>query len=496
MFIFLIVFFFITFLGTLRWCNIRTRPRRETRGVSRSKCGDLITACVPVTWAISIIVYESADSTDLNDGFGTGELVVGVRAYQWGWEYYYPKSIDLNYNVKPSYSTFIGNSLKYNYSSGYNLDSNNLWKLYQNKLEDKVVTPMYTLLIPTSDTKITPQINGSLIGSNTLKGSEAFSKVTNCTKSYNTNLIYTPTPITYKYTGLHKLYPNNNSFINTITYGFNRQHNLISPLATTNTSLTFFDVKNQNRFLAYTLSLPKNLNKTLTFEQNYLDYKETPVWLVKQNYTRLTNFLTTSSHHRLNPTFMKLISFNNSLLKFNDDSDKNIINYPLLKVLNLSLVDNCNLDWREYSDINFLSNRGYSKFNPKVKNLVTNTNKIFSAISPNNKILPSDQSVRQYSKIQPNASDYNLSDSVNTITSNNYFSNQINPTTSLASNYFYNISGYSDLSVPGKILSKRYFMPSNHLPNLSNNPYLTGMDHNSMESKLFNVNSNKNNFKT
>jgi len=39
-------------------------------------------------------------------------------------------------------------------------------------------------------------------------------------------------------------------------------------------------------------------------------------------------------------------------------------------------------------------------------------------------------------------------------------------------------------------------MPSNHLPNLSNNPYLTGMDHNSMESKLFNVNSNKNSFKT
>lgn len=48
-FIFLIVFFFLTFLCTVRWCNMRVKPRRETRGVSRSKCGDLITACVPVS---------------------------------------------------------------------------------------------------------------------------------------------------------------------------------------------------------------------------------------------------------------------------------------------------------------------------------------------------------------------------------------------------------------------------------------------------------------
>jgi len=61
---------------------MRTQPRRETRGVSRSKCGDLITACVPVTWAMSIIVSESTDATDYYDGFGTNEVIVGVRSYQ------------------------------------------------------------------------------------------------------------------------------------------------------------------------------------------------------------------------------------------------------------------------------------------------------------------------------------------------------------------------------------------------------------------------------
>jgi hypothetical protein len=49
LFIFLIVFYFISFLSILRWCSNRVQPRRETRGVSRSKCGDLITATVPVT---------------------------------------------------------------------------------------------------------------------------------------------------------------------------------------------------------------------------------------------------------------------------------------------------------------------------------------------------------------------------------------------------------------------------------------------------------------
>jgi heme/copper-type cytochrome/quinol oxidase subunit 2 len=75
---------------------------------------------------MSIIVNESTDAIDLNDGFGTAELVVGVRAYQWGWEYYYPRSIDLNYSVRPSYSTFIGNSLNYKFSSSKTLSTNML----------------------------------------------------------------------------------------------------------------------------------------------------------------------------------------------------------------------------------------------------------------------------------------------------------------------------------------------------------------------------------
>jgi len=34
--------------------------------------------------------------------------------------------VDLNYNLKPSYSTFVGNSLKYNSVYERKLDSNNV----------------------------------------------------------------------------------------------------------------------------------------------------------------------------------------------------------------------------------------------------------------------------------------------------------------------------------------------------------------------------------
>lgn len=131
-FCFIIVFFFITFLITVRWCNIRHKPVRETRGVSRSKCGDLITATVPVSWAASIIVHESTDAIELADGFGTSELAIGIRAYQWGWEYYYPK--DLNLMAKDrSTSMRLGSSLAY-WSDLNSLEHSNKFKsfLYNN----------------------------------------------------------------------------------------------------------------------------------------------------------------------------------------------------------------------------------------------------------------------------------------------------------------------------------------------------------------------------
>jgi heme/copper-type cytochrome/quinol oxidase subunit 2 len=76
------MFYFIMFFFFVQYCSARNQPKRETRGVSRSKCADIITACVPVSWAIAIIISETVDATDYYDGFGTGQIVIGIRAYQ------------------------------------------------------------------------------------------------------------------------------------------------------------------------------------------------------------------------------------------------------------------------------------------------------------------------------------------------------------------------------------------------------------------------------
>lgn len=477
-------------MSTLRWCNIRTRPRRETRGVSRSKCGDLITACVPVTWAISIIVYESADATDFNDGFGTGELVVGVRAYQWGWEYYYPKSIDLNYSVRPSYSSFIGNSLKYNHASGHNLDSNNLWKLYQNKLEDKIVTPAHLLLLPTENGKTVNFFNCLDIGSNTLKGSEAFSSVRNSTKAYNTSLLTLTSPNVSKYFKIHELYFNDNNFLDSANYGIKRQHSLISPSSTTNNFSTFFDSNNKDHFLTYTLGSTTGKASSVQFDLNTQDFSPKTPFSLTKNALNSLSLLELGTNGSNNNALLNLLNFPKIVSEVNADSDGSVVSSPVLKLTNTNMGKNYLYDWTQFRNSNFLQGRGSQAASTSLLKTPTSTNKVLSSAGPNTKILLSDQSVRQYTNLKPTQSNYNLSDGTNPLTSNTYLLNATNPASTLATNYLANKSNNVDLSVVNHVLSSRDFLEGTHFPNRSNNPSISRLDYNSMASQnvLFDVN--------
>lgn len=252
-FISLIMFFFITFINVVRWCNPRTRPKRETRGVSRSKCADLITACVPVSWAMSIIVSETVDAADYYDGFGTGEMVVGIRAYQWGWEYFYPKGLDLNYTVSPNYSIFTGNSLKYINSSSKTLESNTLWKHYQNnQLGQNTNTPSHLILSPNDNNNIINFINFNNLGGNTLQASNAFKKIQSFSKTHQQDLFVPVSNFNSRYTKLIDLYYNDTSLINSTTYGTFRQHNFLSNMANKNQTNTYLDSQGINKYINYT----------------------------------------------------------------------------------------------------------------------------------------------------------------------------------------------------------------------------------------------------
>jgi len=131
--------------------------------------------------------------------------------------------------------------------------------MYQNKLDDKPLTPAHLLLLPIENTKFINFLNFSSIGSNTLKGSEAFVKVRNTSKIYNSNLVYSSSDFTNKYLKLNQLYTTDNSFLNTLTYGLRRQHNLISSSATLNTVSPFLDFQSASKFLNYNLAYKNSL---------------------------------------------------------------------------------------------------------------------------------------------------------------------------------------------------------------------------------------------
>lgn len=489
-FIFLIIFFFLTFICTVRWCNLRTQPRRETRGVSRSKCGDLITACVPVSWAISIIVSESTDATDYYDGFGTSEVIVGVRAFQWGWEYFYPKNIDLNYNIKPSYSTFIGNSLKYSTASEKTLNANDVWKFYQNKNDDAVITPAHLLVLPLDNTKLFNFMNFNNIGANTLQESNAFKKVRMFSKVYTSNLVHTPSTFTDKYIKINSLYLNENDFNTSLNYGLKRQHNLTSSSATTNTYSTFLDKNSMEKFLSYNLQFNNEKLSTGNFNTNF------------NLLTKQTNSQTDiSSANKLNLLFQQNNKYNNFNLKvlalypniiqeMNDDSDKKSFNYPLRKLLNSKLIES-NL-FNHNKTINSTSiSETPSLTQSFTSNIFLNksaTSKIFSAMSANQSLLPSERSVRTFSKLTPNKTHYNLSSGFNSLDTNNNLMNNLDSTTDLTNYYYLNNSNWIDQSTFSKLASNRMFFSNSYESLMSNNPHLNNLNYDSTNSQLISTN--------
>lgn len=261
-FISLIMFYMITFISVVRWCNLRVKPKRETRGVSRSKCADLITACVPVSWAVSIIISETVDAADYYDGFGTGELVIGIRAYQWGWEYFYPRNIDTNYNLRLSYSSLLGRSVKYSTSSVESADSNQLWKYFQKKnAKVQPNTPGHLLLSPPSKTAALNNINFSDMGNAINSDANAFKKIQAYSKlSTNANVIETSN-INARFDKLGTLYLSDYKVAPTSTsYHTDRQHTYSSAEACLPSFSTLADQASTNKYSQYALNFSQDLS--------------------------------------------------------------------------------------------------------------------------------------------------------------------------------------------------------------------------------------------
>ena len=459
---------------------MRIKPRRETRGVSRSKCGDLITACVPVSWATSIIVNESTDAIDYYDGFGTTELVVGIRAYQWGWEYYYPKDIDLNYNIKKNYSAFIGNSLKYNKTTEKNLSSNNLWKYYQNKNFDQVVLPAHLLVIPVDNKKLLNFLNFNDIGSNTLYESNSFKKIRMFSKTYTSDLFFVNDKFSFKYKNLTGLYLNNNNFVDSYLYGTKRQHNFLPSISIFSNQSTFLNNPSVEKLI------------TFNFQNNFSNYKINSNFLnlnyfsknnlnFNLNLLKINNFFFKNSAGVDKFFFSNFIFYNNYLNKINDNTDKKKLFYPIFKLFNANFKKNY---FFQYNNFVFTTDNDDLKLFKKsneINNFFNNsgvTFKKFTLSSPNQSIALGNKNIRNFVQTPSNLTNLNFSKNLNPIV--DYFFLSKNKF-DLNNFLFFNLNNLNwiDTQSHSKLISNKISFDYPYSPVLSNNLLISPFNYDS-----------------
>jgi len=471
-FIFIIIFFFITFICTIRWCNPRIRPKRETRGVSRSKCGDLITACVPVSWATSIIVNESTDAIDFYDGFGTTEIVIGIKAYQWGWEYYYPKDIDLNYRLKPNYSYMIGNSLKYENSTDKNLSKFSTWKFFQNKIDDSSVVPAHTLILPSDINKTLNFFNFDDIGLSPLKESNTFKKTRMFSRSYINNLYSTSFSDFNYYKNLNYINFSENDILNSHIYGIKKQHTFLVNQNYYNTSSTFFDSKILNKFIELNSSSNSNFNNIYKnngkFNQFYNYFNNN---INKKNNAKLFFVIN---------DFKNFILYNNILNVINSNTEKKNLNYSILKLWNKNLKSNKNLNnINNLNTINLINEYSFLNDNSLLNNFFNNnfTVKIFNKFSNTNKISNADKSIRKFLNINIYNTNHNFTVNNNSLDymakkniNSNLLVNHVELLEWNKSNWLNNVNSLN-------LLNSRIFFENTYSPIFSSNPFINSFNY-------------------
>jgi len=65
-------------------------PIRETRGFSRAQTGDTLTAIIPMSWSITMLMHASTHSSNFDENTDSTSLSLTLIAYQWGWNYLFP----------------------------------------------------------------------------------------------------------------------------------------------------------------------------------------------------------------------------------------------------------------------------------------------------------------------------------------------------------------------------------------------------------------------
>jgi hypothetical protein len=233
-------------------------------------------SCLPIAWAIAIVVDESHEPIDDSDDWGTGEIVAGIRAYQWGWEYSFPKNLGFGYHIPPTYVPVTGNSLKYSAYNSPNAASDKIWKsMRSSNLTGWTSAAAHTILYPTDNLKVLNFIDFNSIGASTIKASYAFRTIQFSTKLNQHELFNTVSDLSLRHTKINNLYLNDLILQDTSTYRINRQSNYTSLKSVLNNTSTCLDNKSVCEVLSYNFgvnSKSEEVTKSSTLTSNLIDY--------------------------------------------------------------------------------------------------------------------------------------------------------------------------------------------------------------------------------
>jgi len=279
-------------------------------------------------------------------------------------------------------------------------------------------------------------LNFKDVGVNTLKASQAFKKIRTYSKTYTTNLNYVPFNTSTKYALMNKLYLDNNSFTDSLSYGTETQHTMSASKAASSNYSTFLDTNARMKFL--------NSNRGLNTEL-YGNQLETPSVnsLIKTaNFTPSKTAPSTLSTLESNLTssqaFTNLLKYPGLVNTINDDSDKKKFLYPHTKVINTRLGSDYefkNLNVMKQSTLATALNSNVTSFANALFNNTNTNSKLFTLSSSNQGVLTNDRVIRRFSNLSPKGSNFNLSHDLNSLSADTRFKEQFSLSNS-ASNYY------------------------------------------------------------
>ena len=320
--------------------------------------------------------------------------------------------------------------------------------MYQNKDEDIILTPAHILFNPITTVGV---LNFSNIGVNTLQEAYAFSKIRNSTKIYSTHLAHVPSVVSNRYTKLQSLYFNENNFLQTSSFAVKPQHTLLSVKSVGNYySSSTLDKKAFQKFVQTGFDLQyindKNFQvigglslinpSSSTHHSNFQAQSTLLVnQLVQQKESTFLNFL-------------RVLLYPAISTQLNNDSDKNILQNPLLKVASYASV---NLNYTQLSK-SFTATQSqnmtsYSFPNPaKLLTTLTLSSRQFNLNGPNSKVLLGEQSIRSSLPKIPQTPDLNLASTMNTFVNNKNLSTTQNRPFNIFSGVLLKENDYVDYS--------------------------------------------------